>query len=103
MVIVAVNADKALRASQEDESPSAPLSDRMEMIDALYMVDFVTSFIESTADELIRCLRPDVYAKGPGGRRGFCLSARALRQWVPASCFSTIDSELGSAPHCSLA
>ena len=66
MVIVAVNADKALRASQEDESPSAPLSDRMEMIDALYMVDFVTSFIESTADELIRCLRPDVYAKGAG-------------------------------------
>ena len=64
LVIVAVNADKALRASQGGERPSAPLPDRMEMIDALYMVDFVTSFREPSADELIRCLRPDVYAKG---------------------------------------
>ena len=38
--------------------------ERMEMLDALYMVDFVTSFPEPTADALIRHLRPDVYVKG---------------------------------------
>ena len=64
VLVVAVNADETVRASKGEGRPVVPLAERMEMIDSLYMVDFVTSFPEPTADELIRCLRPAVYVKG---------------------------------------
>lgn len=64
VLVVAVNADETVRASKGEGRPLVPLAERMEMLDSLYVVDFVTSFPEPTADELIRCLRPAVYVKG---------------------------------------
>ena len=64
LLVVAVNVDEVVRASKGEGRPLVPLAERMEMLDALYMVDFVTSFPEPTADALIRHLRPDVYVKG---------------------------------------
>ena len=40
------------------------LADRVEVISALACVDHVTSFDEDTLEETLRCLRPDVHAKG---------------------------------------
>ena len=40
------------------------LAERAEVIAALAVVDYVTSFPEETADGLIEALRPDVQIKG---------------------------------------
>ena len=61
---VALNADETVRASKGEGRPVVPLEERMEVIAAIAGVDFVTSFPEPTADELILALRPDVYVKG---------------------------------------
>jgi bifunctional ADP-heptose synthase (sugar kinase/adenylyltransferase) len=40
------------------------LADRAEVVAALACVGRVTSFEEDTLEETLRCLRPDVHAKG---------------------------------------
>ena len=64
LLVVALNADETVRTSKGAGRPVVPLAERMEVIAAVAGVDFVTSFPEPTADELIRCLRPEVHAKG---------------------------------------
>ena len=36
----------------------------MEVLSSLWFVNYVTLFHEETADELLRALKPDFYAKG---------------------------------------
>ena len=62
--VVALNTDETVRASKGAGRPVVPLAERMEVIAAIAGVDFVTSFPEPTADEMIMALRPDVYVKG---------------------------------------
>ncbi len=64
LLVVALNADESVRRNKGDRRPLVPLEQRMEVIDALAGVDFVTSFSESTADGLLHALRPDVHVKG---------------------------------------
>ncbi len=63
-LVVALNSDATVRASKGEGRPLVPLAERMEVIDAIEGVDFVTSFSEPTADTLIRTLRPTLYIKG---------------------------------------
>lgn len=63
-LVVAVNDDKSTEANKGKGHPILPVEERMEMISALWFVDYVTKFEDETADDLIRTLTPDVYAKG---------------------------------------
>ena len=40
------------------------LAERAEIVGALHAVDYVTSFDEATLEATLRCLLPDVHAKG---------------------------------------
>ncbi len=64
ILIIALNHDESIRVSKGDGRPYVPLAERMEVVAALSGIDFVTSFGEKTADELIGTLRPDVQIKG---------------------------------------
>lgn len=64
LLIVALNSDESARANKGPRRPLVPLSERMEVIAALAGIDYVTSFGEPTAAELLRALRPDVHVKG---------------------------------------
>lgn len=64
VLVVGLNVDETVRASKGEGRPVMPLAERMELLDALAGVDYVTSFPEPTADALIRCVRPAVYVKG---------------------------------------
>jgi len=64
ILVVALNSDASVRATKGAERPVVPLEERMEVVSALAGVDWVTSFDEPTADELLRTLRPDVHVKG---------------------------------------
>lgn len=64
LLVIALNTDASVRENKGDTRPVVPLAERMEMIAAFVGVDYVTSFGERTAHELIETLRPDVYVKG---------------------------------------
>lgn len=64
LLVVGVNGDATVRVLKGAERPLFPASERAEMVAALSCVDYVTVFLETTADDLIRLLRPDVHCKG---------------------------------------
>lgn len=64
VLIVGVNTDEQVRRMKGECRPVYPLPERMELLEALACVDLVVPFAEPTAAELLRGLRPDVYAKG---------------------------------------
>jgi rfaE bifunctional protein nucleotidyltransferase chain/domain len=64
VLIVAVNADDSVRRLKGPARPVNPAADRAAMLAALSCVDHVTIFEEDTPAELLRRLRPEVYAKG---------------------------------------
>ena len=63
-LVVAVNADAAVARLKGKGLPIVAEDERMEVVAGLASVDYVTSFAEDTADELLRTLRPSLYAKG---------------------------------------
>jgi len=64
VLVVALNTDASVRRNKGEGRPRVPLAERMEVLAALAGVDYVTSFDEPTAHDLIAALRPDVHAKG---------------------------------------
>lgn len=64
LLVVAVNSDKSTAALKGKGHPIIPLAERMEMLSGLSFVDYVTTFEDETADDLLRQLHPTMYAKG---------------------------------------
>lgn len=64
VLIVGVNDDASVRRLKGATRPVNPLSDRMEMLAALEMVDAVTSFSEDTPAKIIETVTPSVLVKG---------------------------------------
>jgi len=63
-LVVAINDDASTEAVKGKGHPVTPLEERMEMLSAFWFVDYVTSFNEATAEELLKRFKPDIYAKG---------------------------------------
>ncbi|MCP3804909.1 D-glycero-beta-D-manno-heptose 1-phosphate adenylyltransferase [Allokutzneria sp. A3M-2-11 16] len=64
VLIVALNSDKGVRRLKGPERPVNTESDRAAVVAALSCVDHVVLFDDDTPAELLRALRPEVYAKG---------------------------------------
>ena len=64
-LVVAVNTDASVRRlGKGDDRPVNACEDRMAILAALESVDMVVPFDEDTALEVVREIRPAVYAKG---------------------------------------
>lgn len=68
-LVIGVNSDQSVRTikPQTDNSPPRPIiaeQERAEVLAALTAVDATVIFSETTAVELIKALKPDIYAKG---------------------------------------
>ncbi|MPZ13116.1 MAG: D-glycero-beta-D-manno-heptose 1-phosphate adenylyltransferase [Chloroflexi bacterium] len=64
VLIVGVNSDDGVRRLKGPGRPINRLEDRLEVLAALSAPDHVAVFDEDTPVELIRAVRPDVFAKG---------------------------------------
>ncbi len=64
VLIVAVNSDRSVQELKGPERPIITLEERMEIIAALEMVDFVTTFDSRTCQKLLRRIKPEIYVKG---------------------------------------
>lgn len=63
-LIVAINSDASIRQLKGESRPINPLAQRLQVLAALRVVDWVVSFTEETPERLITALLPDVLVKG---------------------------------------
>jgi D-glycero-beta-D-manno-heptose 1-phosphate adenylyltransferase len=63
-LLVGINADASVSSLKGEGRPVNTENDRAEVLAALRCVDYVTIFPEIRATELIRAVRPPLYAKG---------------------------------------
>jgi len=64
VLVVAINADKQVRALKGSGRPILGERERAELVASLAVVDFVTIFDEPTVEQLLLAIKPDVHAKG---------------------------------------
>ncbi len=64
VLIVAVNDDASMRKLKQAGRPIMPEAERIEILEALECVDFITLFSDETVDRLLLLLKPHVHAKG---------------------------------------
>lgn len=64
VLIVAVNSDDSIRRLKGEERPVVMLENRMKLLEALEMIDYLVPFSEDTPQNLIEAIRPDVLVKG---------------------------------------
>lgn len=64
VLVVGLNSDQSVRHLKGIRRPILPLQARLELLAALSVVDFVTSFDEDTPEKLIEQIVPDVLVKG---------------------------------------
>jgi rfaE bifunctional protein nucleotidyltransferase chain/domain len=63
VLIVAINSDSSIKRLKPGR-PIVPQNERIEVVSALQMVDYVTVFDEDTPYNLIKLLKPDILVKG---------------------------------------
>lgn len=63
-MVVAVNGDESVRALKGPSRPINREEDRAEVLAALGCVDYVTIFHTERVTDLVKTIRPQVYAKG---------------------------------------
>lgn len=63
-LVVAVNSDSSVKRLKGPMRPVVPLDERMQMLAAMEVVDYVISFEEDSPLDLIKQIKPDVLIKG---------------------------------------
>jgi rfaE bifunctional protein nucleotidyltransferase chain/domain len=63
-LVIGLNSDRSVRELKGEGRPLNPQDDRAEVLAALGCVDYVVIFDGKRATDLIRTVRPHVYAKG---------------------------------------
>ena len=64
VLIVAINSDASVKLSKGENRPVIGENERVEIISALEVVDYVTLFDEKDVSRVIKLLKPDFHAKG---------------------------------------
>jgi D-beta-D-heptose 7-phosphate kinase/D-beta-D-heptose 1-phosphate adenosyltransferase len=64
LLVVGLNSDKSVTAIKGNGRPIKTEKERANIISALKYVDYITIFDESTPEEVIREVRPDILVKG---------------------------------------
>jgi rfaE bifunctional protein nucleotidyltransferase chain/domain len=68
ILVLALNSDESVKRVKGEGRPLLPLEDRLGVLSAFEMVDFLTSFKEDTVEQLLLQLKPQIYAKRSAGQ-----------------------------------
>ena len=63
-LVLAVNSDSSVKALKGESRPFVPESERMEILAALEMVDYLVLFSETDCKAVLEELKPQIYVKG---------------------------------------
>lgn len=80
-LVVCLNSDASVRRLKGPGRPLVPAEDRARVLEALEYVDEVVVFDEDTPVEVLRQIRPDVWAKGGDYAGADVPEAAVLREW----------------------
>lgn len=69
VLIVAVNDDSSVKKIKGRGRPVFPLEERLEVLEALEDIDYLTSFQEETPAKVIKTILPDILVKGGDWKR----------------------------------
>ncbi|HXL72132.1 MAG TPA: adenylyltransferase/cytidyltransferase family protein [bacterium] len=64
VLVLAINSDASVRRLKGPERPLLPLEDRLGVLSAFEMIDFITAFEDDTVSPLLLKLKPNVQVKG---------------------------------------
>jgi D-glycero-beta-D-manno-heptose 1-phosphate adenylyltransferase len=64
VLVLALNSDASIKKLKGKERPLLPQEDRLGILSAFEMVDFITVFENDTVSPLLLKLKPDIHAKG---------------------------------------
>ena len=64
ILVVGLNSDSSVKKIKGKLRPINKESDRAKVLSSLYFVDYITSFNETTPENLIKKVRPDILVKG---------------------------------------
>ena len=64
VLVVGLNSESSVKKIKGKRRPINKESDRAKILSSLYFVDYVTSFNETTPENLIKKVRPDILVKG---------------------------------------
>jgi rfaE bifunctional protein nucleotidyltransferase chain/domain len=64
VLVLALNSDASIRRLKGPQRPLLPLEDRLGVLAAFEMIDYITAFEEDTVSPLLLKLKPNVQAKG---------------------------------------
>ncbi|HEX6929417.1 MAG TPA: D-glycero-beta-D-manno-heptose 1-phosphate adenylyltransferase [Gammaproteobacteria bacterium] len=64
VLVVALNSDAGIRRLKGDDRPVNTLEDRVEVLAGLEAVDFIVTFDSDSPADLLKKIRPDIFAKG---------------------------------------
>ncbi|MDT8317983.1 MAG: adenylyltransferase/cytidyltransferase family protein [bacterium] len=64
ILVVAVNSDSSVKSYKGEDRPHTPEDERIEILSALDMVDYIVLFSEPNVERLLLELKPHVQAKG---------------------------------------
>ena len=70
ILIVALNTDASVRKLKGPARPVFPLKERLEVLEAIETIDYLTSFSGATPQKIIAALLPDVLVKGGDWKPG---------------------------------
>jgi rfaE bifunctional protein nucleotidyltransferase chain/domain len=65
ILVLALNSDESVKREKGPDRPLLPLEDRLGVLAAFEMIDFLTS-VEGDLEPLLSLLKPNIYAKRPG-------------------------------------
>jgi rfaE bifunctional protein nucleotidyltransferase chain/domain len=81
LLVVCLNSDESVRRLKGPTRPLVPAADRARVLEALECVDAVVVFDEDTPAEVLRRIRPDVWAKGGDYAGAEVPEAAVLESW----------------------
>ncbi len=64
ILLVAVNSDSSVKSYKGEDRPHTPEGERIEILSALDMIDYIVLFSEPNVERLLLELKPDVQVKG---------------------------------------
>ncbi len=76
ILVVAVNTDASVKRYKGEKRPIKILSERMKVLSAIGVIDFVVSFDQDTPKQIIEYLKPDVLVKGGDYKKEIIVGAQ---------------------------
>lgn len=80
LLIVGINSDRSVKSIKGPARPILPETDRVELIGAMEMVDYVVLFDEADPYQLIAAIKPNVLAKGGDWNDNQIIGADLVKQ-----------------------